>query len=665
MNKRRKPSRPQSKARSSRSLRHRVVPRTPVPLYRWAIHEKLGTVTITGPGQVPVLKKFWVEIELGNDDVLTTCQSGLAAGPGFWGAELANGSIGLELVIKRSVDPAGVCLAVTVRNRGKEPLAVKEIRIARTVMDRSPEGWGPVAGWRILRMGFAPGDAHREDHETGSSSLVTLAAEDSGARSWGSVAVGLPGPAGGLVAGFLTSGRQMAWLDIRNVDGSVDLSAACETTGDAVPPGGALTTETLYLALTDNPAVGLADYARLAGRRGGVKPKPAPRGWSSRYLPGSLVAEDAILEHARFIAERRKELPLDIVLLDGGFAKAFGDWLETNDTFPQGLEWLGGKIAELGLTPGIGLAPFAVSASSRLFKEHGEWMVKDSASRPLAWEAEKDTGGPWYALDGSHPEVQGWLAHVFAILRGYGFAYFRLDLLFMGCIPGVRSRPGTRVSAYRHGLAAIREGAGDSYILGSGAPYHPSIGLVDGMRVSRDAHLPAGPWESFHASFRETHQRFWSHRALWNNDSDALVLRATEGTPDGLIGALAASATLSGGAVFSGDVLPDLPPDRLELLARILATARDRAAVPLDLFNRECPRMLVASDGGGKFRAGLFNDGAVARSAVLDLGLLGLNRARILRTDGVRPEDMGPRWRSVLLPPVPGRGAITLDIQEE
>jgi alpha-galactosidase len=308
------------------------------------------------------------------------------------------------------------------------------------------------------------------------------------------------------------------------------------------------------------------------------------------------------------------------------------------------------------LTPGIGVAPFAVQPASRLFQEHPEWMVKDAAGKPLSLEVPKELGGPCYALDGSDAGVEAWLADLFAELRDCGFRHFKLDLLFLGCVPGLRARPGTRVEAYRRGLSAIRAGAGDAYLLGCAAPYPASIGLVDGVRVGRDVHGAGG----FRDSFRETHHRFWAHRALWNNDPGALIVRETEGSE--AASASADSAVLSGGAVCAGDSLPQLPPDRLAILSRAVGGSRFRAAVPLDLFEREHPRMLAIPLGGRRFRVGLFNDGDVPRSLVLDLGRLGINRAKVVRADGDAPLNLGLRWKSVLLPPIPARGAVVLEI---
>jgi alpha-galactosidase len=50
-----------------------------------------------------------------------------------------------------------------------------------------------------------------------------------------------------------------------------------------------------------------------------------------------------------------------------------------------------------------------------------------------------------------------------------------------------------REAAYRQGLQAIREAAGDAYLVACGAPIIPSLGLCDALRVGPDA---AADWES-------------------------------------------------------------------------------------------------------------------------------------------------------------------------
>lgn len=622
-------------------------------------------VSILGRKRFPILEKFWVEIELENGDVLTTCQAGLVAGSGFWLSELARGRIAVELTLKHSPNPSGVLIAATIRNRGESPLVLRQVRLVRTAFGQPHViEWGPLEGWKILRMGYTFGGAHREDQDPRNSALIALTGERVQTRSWGQAVVKFAGT-GGLVLGFLTSHRQMTWIDFRKDRGELELAAVCETEGVVIEPGGALETETLYIGLHGDALKGLTQYAVQFGRQMNVKLKPVPAGWCSWYFYRKQnVTEDIQLEHARFLAGRRESLPLSVVQLDDGYQTAYGDWLDTNERFPHGLEWLAGQIAALGCRPGLWLAPFVAQASSKLFKEHPAWMVKDGAGNPLAWEVDwAEPHEPWYALDGSHPEVQQWLTQLFATLRQFGYRYFKLDFLFLGCLKGVHAQPVTRVEAYRQGLRAIRKGVGGAYLLGCTAPYQPSVGLVDGMRASHDIHPGGDLWEGFREAARETHQRFWAHRTLWNTDHDVIVVRAMEGVTEETSRALAASVELSGGALFASDPLPALPPERLDLLARTLKAAHVHPAVPVDMFVREHPRVLALPLGRRRFRVGVFNLTGVSRSTVVDLSWLGLTRATVSHLDGIRPKPIGRVRKQFLTPPIPPRGVIMLLIE--
>lgn len=632
------------------------------PEYIFEIQESRGTLSILGPRRFPLLEKFWIEVELADGDVHTSVQSGLTAGPGHWVAEVANGRIALELTLKRAANPSGILLAVTVRNRGTEPLDVRQVRIARVALGRELTAWGPVEEWKVLRMGYTFGGAHREDPDVRDSALVSLTGDLVQTRSWGVMAVRFGGTTKGLVAGFVSAGRQLGWIELRKDRGEVELSAACELEGAAVAPGAGVETETLYLGLAEDVRTGLVDFAQLQARQMRVKLKPVPRGWCTWYAYRKEGITEAIVEaHAAFIAERRDRLPFDIVQVDDGYETAYGDWLTCNDRFPGGLGALAAGIRNHGLTPGLWVAPFVAQASSALFKAHPEWMVQDDTGKPLAWEIEwAEPKEPWYALDGSHPEARRWLRDTFAALRAFGFGYFKLDFLFLGLVAGHRAGPGNRVEAYRAGLEAIREGAGDAYLLGSTGPYPPSVGLLDGMRVSHDIHPGGDLWTAFAEAMRETHQRSFAHRALWNADHDVLLVRDIESSGSDVARAIATSVGLSGGALFAGDPLTDLPEDRLELLAQALAGRHEAPAMPMDLFDRDAPRILALPAGRGKYRVGVFNDTTVARSAAIDLEMFGLARARVSVVQGGQPRVLGTYRKRVLTPPVPAHGVTML-----
>ncbi|MEK7476586.1 MAG: glycoside hydrolase family 36 protein [Candidatus Coatesbacteria bacterium] len=633
--------------------------------YRFEIQEKQGTVAIVGPRGVLAYPKFWIGVELAQGEVFTSCQTGLSAGDGAWVSEVANGRLLLGLSLKRSVTPAGVLLQASVRNNGPEPLEIRQLRVAHAVTGADVTPWGPSAEWSLLRMGYATGGAHREDADTRNSSRVAFNGERVVTRSWGAAALRFGASPRGLVAGFVTAEFQMAWIDVRKDRHTVELAAVCETEGVSLPAGRSIVSETLYLGLHDDVRQGLAEYGALCARRAGVSLKPVPAGWGSAdSLRRDDLSGPAVLRQAAWIAAHRRDLPLGVVRIEEGWAGAAGDWTDPAGGFPRGLAPVAAGIAQAGLVPGLSLAPFTAVASSKLFREHPDWMVKDETGKPLAWDVEwAEPREFWYGLDGSHPEVQDWLRELFQSLRRAGFRHFRLDWLFMGCLKGAHAEPVTRVRAYRLGLEAIREGAGDAYLLGVMGPYPPSAGLVDGMRVSHDVHPGQDRWGPLSAAFAEAQQRWWMHRTLWNNDPGAVVVR---GTGDGAADearTIATGAELSGGAIFAGDSLDDLPADRVALIRGALARRRDAAAVPVDVFDRDLPRVLSLPLGRRRFRVGVFNDTGEPRAFALDLEAFGLARARVWELDGEVRRALGVIRRRCLTPPVPPRGVRVLLVE--
>jgi alpha-galactosidase len=167
-------------------------------------------------------------------------------------------------------------------------------------------------------------------------------------------------------------------------------------------------------------------------------------------------------------------------------------------------------------------------------------------------------------LDGTHPEVQGHFARLFATMRKeWGVSYFKLDATFWGMLRGGRLHDpnATRVEAYRRGMAAIRTGAGDgAYLLGCNHPIWPSLGLIDGSRSSLDIDRN---WRSVMRTGRENLLRGWQNGVLWWNDPDTLV---TTGLPPQEARFHATLVHATGGAMLAGDDLAALDPIRGEVI---------------------------------------------------------------------------------------------------
>lgn len=340
----------------------------------------------------------------------------------------------------------------------------------------------------------------------------------------------------------------------------------------------------------------LQNFAAALNRNHPPLAAKRPTGWCSweQYGPGVTLQDvqdnlDAIIQH---------DFELEYIQIDDGYQRYMGDWLSFQPSFEAGFSALLQAIREAGCQPAIWVAPFIAEKDSELFRHHPDWFVKDEAGNPLPSDQVTFGGwrrGSWYMLDGTNPDACRYLTEVFRTFREqYGITYFKMDAMMWGCIPaGVRYDPSkTCVQAYRTGMKAILEGAGeDGYLLGCNAPMWPSLGTVHGMRTSGDV---TRKYPTVYRLSYENLWRSWQHNRLWINDPDMLLL-AEQGKaqvgPDGTCkentrvlrkGEVKLHVTYllaTGGAVLSGDGLDSLNEEQYALLKRILDLHNDQSAV--------------------------------------------------------------------------------------
>src|SRR5689334_9376682 len=132
-----------------------------------------------------------------------------------------------------------------------------------------------------------------------------------------------------------------------------------------------------------------------------------PTGWCSWYCFGPRVTAQQVLDNLDFIA---KHTPgLRYVQIDDGYQPAMGDWLETGAAFGGDVQGVLKAIRRRGFEPAIWVAPFVAEEKSHVFQQHPEWFVTGEDRKPLRSDLVTFGGwrrGPWYVLDGTHPEVQ-------------------------------------------------------------------------------------------------------------------------------------------------------------------------------------------------------------------------------------------------------------------
>jgi alpha-galactosidase len=343
------------------------------------------------------------------------------------------------------------------------------------------------------------------------------------------------------------------------------LDVVVDTEGLELEPGQSWDLEEFTLA---NSPASVAERINRNHAPRGLFPAP-PTGWCSWYCFGPRVTAQQVLDNLDRIA---KDIPsLKYIQIDDGYQPAMGDWLETGKAF--GGEVLGvlKEIRRRGFEPAIWVAPFIAEADSHLFQQHPDWFMKRADGTPLP-SAEVTFGGwrrgPWYALDGTHPDAQKHLESLFHTMRhDWGCTYFKLDANFWGAMHGghFHDAKATRIEAYRRGMQAVLRGAGDSFILGCNHPIWPSFGLIDGSRSSGDIKRT---WAVFRTVARQNLSRNWQNGRLWWNDPDAVVL--TGNLPEDEFRFHATAVYATGGMTLSGDDLTKIPPDRLAMLRKLL-----------------------------------------------------------------------------------------------
>jgi alpha-galactosidase len=389
-----------------------------------------------------------------------------------------------------------------------------------------------------------------------------------------------------LLAGFISANDQEGVLAIQPALVGHRLTASTYLEGIPLQPNTTVRSETLLLIFDEGERAALGRYAQELATTMEARSWPhIPTGWCSWYYFFTAVTEADILRNLETISSRR--IPIEYVQLDDGYQMQIGDWLTLNERFPHGMRFLTDAIRLRGYKPGIWLAPFLVSEHSVVYSQHPNWVVHDLHDQPIT--AIYNWGSRNYALDTTNPEVEAWLRHVVdTIVNQWGYEYLKIDFVYAAALRGRRyDQNATGIQAYRRGLRIIRETAGDSFVLGCGAPFAPSVGLVDGMRIGPDV---ASFWQSEHGgkgsapalenALRSTLAHWWMHRRLWVNDPDCLLLRQRDShltLPE--VQSWASLVALSGGMILLSDDLSQLEPEREEIIWRVLPPLGE-AAIP-------------------------------------------------------------------------------------
>ena len=420
-----------------------------------------------------------------------------------------------------------------------------------------------------------------------------------------------------LVAGFIGVSRALSlvsgWLP--RVVEECRLEAASLHEGKLLAPGQELWSEPLAIVPGDLTAAPFEEYAdQLAGKEGVSVTRSAPTGWCSWYHYYTKVTAADIDKTLDLLDGHYSSLGVKLLQVDDGYDPAVGDWLVTNESFPEGMKAVADSISARGMVPGVWLAPFTVARKSKLFKDKRDWLVTGRRGRPVLAGYSPDWGGRFYGLDLTNDEVLDYIREVFTTFHSYGFRFFKIDFLATGLLEGKRSDPDmTRAEAARRALSAIRESIGDSHLMAAGGPVLLGAGILDSQRVSGDV---APAWRHWWQSLIRDRSTPGTRNSLLNTlERSYLSGRVFEGDPDCMMArshgsdltlderrAMGSVMSVFGGSFLFSDDMATWQDEERELMSKLLPHGKGTCGCP-DIWRREVPHYLTSwrSDPSGRY----------------------------------------------------------------
>ena len=92
-----------------------------------------------------------------------------------------------------------------------------------------------------------------------------------------------------------------------------------------------------------------------------------------------ILTYERIFEEIEYAAE----LGVDIFVLDDGWENAMGEWYPHKERFPKGLAPIKKHLDKHDMKMGLWYSPMGIDSTTQRYKEHPEWVIKDSEGNPI------------------------------------------------------------------------------------------------------------------------------------------------------------------------------------------------------------------------------------------------------------------------------------------
>jgi len=339
-----------------------------------------------------------------------------------------------------------------------------------------------------------------------------------------------------------------------------------------------------------------AHYVPYYQPRNKARCPKAPTGWMSWNVYFDTAGEKENIEEARVAAQFLKPYGMEFFSIESWqdnspelpVSKFYNLTLRPDpNKFPSGMKWLAEQIRALGFRPGIWTVPFG-TGDAAFYAAHKDWFLHDADGQPMR---------NWcglYVLDPSQEAVRRHMEESHRIMsQEWGYEYFKIDGMSgrnAGYSAHFYEREDVRAAFKEPAedpfllcVEALRRGIGpDRVMLACQGHYTgPDVAYADAGRIGADivAHRRPPDWHNYSNQARTTLNQLFVNNIVWFGDPDTLLVGAAN--PLDTVRLAASVVALSGQAMFAGDKLAELPPERMRLLQQCLPVCDIR---PLDLF---------------------------------------------------------------------------------
>jgi hypothetical protein len=413
-----------------------------------------------------------------------------------------------------------------------------------------------------------------------------------------------------LLKDYNESGLSIAYIESRESLGRIQFLKTGKNTfnftvesvyaeGHVLPAGKSLSSDRVLINVGGNPYETLEAYGSALGKANDALTGKIVNGWCNWFYTHDIFDEKEILENAEFVSHNLKEYGLEYIQIDEGFQRMHGEW-EGNSRFPLGLKSFAAKVKDLGLKPGIWIAPFVISENSWVHKNHPDWLLKNadgSLKRIGPWPGENtdwftNENPKRYSLDITHPQAEQWFTELIdSIANNWGFEMIKIDFVAWTVFSADHfyDPAASPAEVYKKALKIMHSVAGDDcHILDCG-PGHVSAGSIHSMRVEYDQNYGFFPevWKQYFLGYSSSAgalgKRYFYHNRAWTNDIDHICLDLVSETQAEAIASLIA---LSGGNLMSGDRLTVLDASKIDILQKVFP-ASGITARPINLLETD------------------------------------------------------------------------------